>query len=290
LFNSCLRYQDVTKSIDTARVQLDEQLRANFIDPISKHLGQYKDIKNRLEELDVRRVDMDRYGRDVRNANEKGKSTVPHKEQKYDTAKMNYDNLHNELSHDLPALHDDRIPFFDPTFATFVFGLHDFYKNSTNALTDVTPMVKHVNRNNVHDHPRITTSPESSYSQHKGTATNPPGGANSYTPGTTSTPAYNPASSYNPTTTPTYAPSTIPTSTPPTSSSVTGKVLPTRPMPSSQPVKAQAQFDFAAQESNELSFKNGDILLIHKQNGEWWEGELNGNKGLLPSNYVQLLP
>lgn len=68
------------------------------------------------------------------------------------------------------------------------------------------------------------------------------------------------------------------------------------PVPPSKPsvqapksVRAQAMFDFNAQEANELGFKTGDIINITAQKGEWWEGELNGRRGLLPSNYVKLL-
>jgi hypothetical protein len=53
--------------------------------------------------------------------------------------------------------------------------------------------------------------------------------------------------------------------------------------------KAKALFDFVPSEDGELGFKVNDVLVIHKQEGEWWEGELNGKRGVLPSNYVQLL-
>ena len=38
-----------------------------------------------------------------------------------------------------------------------------------------------------------------------------------------------------------------------------------------------------------LSFDiTGDIItIIAKHHGDWWEGELNGASGLLPSNYVK---
>jgi len=31
------------------------------------------------------------------------------------------------------------------------------------------------------------------------------------------------------------------------------------------------------------------VISVIRQGGEWWEGELNGNRGLFPSNYVKLL-
>lgn len=53
-----------------------------------------------------------------------------------------------------------------------------------------------------------------------------------------------------------------------------------------------ARFDFAAEEEGELSFNRGDVIDVIRQDSEnWWYGHLpNGQKGLFPSNYVDLLP
>ncbi|EFP05386.1 hypothetical protein GCK72_018174 [Caenorhabditis remanei] len=49
----------------------------------------------------------------------------------------------------------------------------------------------------------------------------------------------------------------------------------------------QALFDFNPQESEELAFKRGDvIILIDKEDANWWEGQLNNRRGIFPSNYV----
>ena len=53
--------------------------------------------------------------------------------------------------------------------------------------------------------------------------------------------------------------------------------------------QARALFDFVGQDQGELTFKFGDTITILQMDGEWWEGELNGRKGLLPNNYVELL-
>ncbi len=66
-------------------------------------------------------------------------------------------------------------------------------------------------------------------------------------------------------------------------------ILPTPPAPKPAVPKAKALYDFNAQEANELPFKFGDVIMVHKMEGDWWEGELAGRRGLLPSNYVQLL-
>mmetsp|Transcript_9470 Transcript_9470/g.13046 ORF Transcript_9470/g.13046 Transcript_9470/m.13046 type:complete len:514 (+) Transcript_9470:59-1600(+) len=54
--------------------------------------------------------------------------------------------------------------------------------------------------------------------------------------------------------------------------------------------KARAVFDYDATEENELSFKEGDILLITRTDDSgWWVGKLDGKVGLFPGNYCELL-
>eukprot|EP01100_Stratorugosa_tubuloviscum_P009795 TRINITY_DN411_c0_g1_i2.p1 TRINITY_DN411_c0_g1~~TRINITY_DN411_c0_g1_i2.p1 ORF type:complete len:447 (-),score=260.76 TRINITY_DN411_c0_g1_i2:77-1417(-) len=64
------------------------------------------------------------------------------------------------------------------------------------------------------------------------------------------------------------------------------------PVPAqSKPTVKQATslFVFDAADHTELSFKPGDVLIIHSQFGDWWEAELNGRRGLIPANYVKML-
>eukprot|EP01121_Diplochlamys_sp_Union-15-3_P015437 TRINITY_DN509_c0_g1_i3.p1 TRINITY_DN509_c0_g1~~TRINITY_DN509_c0_g1_i3.p1 ORF type:complete len:693 (+),score=174.64 TRINITY_DN509_c0_g1_i3:167-2245(+) len=52
--------------------------------------------------------------------------------------------------------------------------------------------------------------------------------------------------------------------------------------------QAKALYDYAGQTSEELSFAAGDILIIHQKDpAGWWEGELNGQRGWVPANYLQ---
>jgi len=60
-------------------------------------------------------------------------------------------------------------------------------------------------------------------------------------------------------------------------------------MPQTSLPQARGEFPFQAQSGNELSFNQGDILTIVSQQGDWWVARLNGNEGLIPSNYVRLL-
>ncbi|KAF9172985.1 hypothetical protein BGX21_005884 [Mortierella sp. AD011] len=53
---------------------------------------------------------------------------------------------------------------------------------------------------------------------------------------------------------------------------------------------ARGLYDFDAESSTELTFKEGDYLWIHcRQFPGWFLGEMNGARGLVPSNYVEMI-
>lgn len=55
--------------------------------------------------------------------------------------------------------------------------------------------------------------------------------------------------------------------------------------------KCTAKFAFEARSEKELSFKEGDIIVVEtKMNSGWWIGELDGKVGLFPVNYTEVGP
>ncbi|XP_011487435.1 SH3 domain-containing kinase-binding protein 1 isoform X2 [Oryzias latipes] len=53
-------------------------------------------------------------------------------------------------------------------------------------------------------------------------------------------------------------------------------------------VEAVVEFDYEAQQEDELSLTVGDIITnIRRDDGGWWEGELGGRRGLFPDNFVR---
>jgi len=60
------------------------------------------------------------------------------------------------------------------------------------------------------------------------------------------------------------------------------------PTPVATGPRARALFAFSASSDAELSFQPGDVLSIISQDGGWWTAELNGRRGFVPSNYVEL--
>ena len=50
------------------------------------------------------------------------------------------------------------------------------------------------------------------------------------------------------------------------------------------------RYDFTAREEGELSFRAGDVVDVHDSSDEhWWEGALNGQVGIFPGTYVEII-
>jgi len=71
MYNGALKNQDVSKQFDQARTQLETQIKSEFQEPLSKYIGQFKELKDRLREEEIRKIDMDRYGRELKSYQEK---------------------------------------------------------------------------------------------------------------------------------------------------------------------------------------------------------------------------
>uniref|UniRef100_A0AAQ5XCZ1 Rho GTPase activating protein 4a n=1 Tax=Amphiprion ocellaris TaxID=80972 RepID=A0AAQ5XCZ1_AMPOC len=57
-----------------------------------------------------------------------------------------------------------------------------------------------------------------------------------------------------------------------------------------EPWEAVAMFDYVARSPAELSFKQGEPLILHsKASCDWWRGEVGGVKGLIPHKYISVL-
>ncbi|XP_062316343.1 rho GTPase-activating protein 4 isoform X1 [Osmerus eperlanus] len=62
------------------------------------------------------------------------------------------------------------------------------------------------------------------------------------------------------------------------------------PLHSEDECEAVAMFDYVARSPAELSFKQGELLLLHsKASSDWWRGEVGGARGLIPHKYISVL-
>ncbi|XP_043935256.1 SLIT-ROBO Rho GTPase-activating protein 3-like [Protopterus annectens] len=52
-------------------------------------------------------------------------------------------------------------------------------------------------------------------------------------------------------------------------------------------IEATAKYDYMGRSAQELSFKKGDVLVLHQRASDtWWRGEHSGTKGLIPHQYI----
>ncbi|XP_063737291.1 intersectin-2b isoform X2 [Eleginops maclovinus] len=48
-----------------------------------------------------------------------------------------------------------------------------------------------------------------------------------------------------------------------------------------------ALYTYESPEPGDLTFREGDLILVSKKDGEWWHGSIGGSSGVFPSNYVK---
>ena len=54
-------------------------------------------------------------------------------------------------------------------------------------------------------------------------------------------------------------------------------------------VEAEVEFDYDAVNTDELSLRKGNVIKnIDRMEGGWWEGELDGRRGMFPDNFVKV--
>ena len=56
--------------------------------------------------------------------------------------------------------------------------------------------------------------------------------------------------------------------------------------------RAIALYDFQAQQPGDLAFKADDVIEIIERTPDangWWKGQLNGQEGIFPANYIRML-
>lgn len=48
-----------------------------------------------------------------------------------------------------------------------------------------------------------------------------------------------------------------------------------------------ALYRYESTEAGDLSFNQGEVILVTKKDGEWWTGCVGNKTGIFPSNYVE---
>ena len=48
-----------------------------------------------------------------------------------------------------------------------------------------------------------------------------------------------------------------------------------------------ALYSYASNETGDLTFNQGDMIAVSKQDGDWWTGSIGDHSGIFPANYVR---
>lgn len=48
-----------------------------------------------------------------------------------------------------------------------------------------------------------------------------------------------------------------------------------------------AMYTYESSEQGDLSFQQGDVVMVTRKEGDWWTGMVSGKTGVFPSNYVK---
>ncbi|KAJ3063665.1 Unconventional myosin-Ie [Podochytrium sp. JEL0797] len=76
----------------------------------------------------------------------------------------------------------------------------------------------------------------------------------------------------------------------PNFSAAAAKKKPPPPLPPAKKLpQCKALYDYEASEADELTFRAGDVITIVSKEEGWWTGNLRGQKGLFPANYVEMV-
>lgn len=47
-------------------------------------------------------------------------------------------------------------------------------------------------------------------------------------------------------------------------------------------------YTYESSEHGDLTFQQGDVIVVTKKDGDWWTGTVGETSGVFPSNYVRL--
>jgi len=276
LYNPSSKLKDIATGATSKLADLNENQSGTYTKPLVDYLSQHKEIKKRTEELTTRKVDMDRYKNEVGKLREKGagssaKTKLGPTEEKYRLCKEGYESLHIELVQDLPLLYEDKGPFTAYLLASLVKSQARFYNGMSEEWSAIPNLVEHIDEYKGRDHKPVITSVEKS----------------SASINLRADPVFRDKGSIKTKSTPEYQTTNVDRDIHQPSNPSVINVKHT-PNPYAQTKTAIALYDFAGQDSTELSFTNGDHLIIHKAEGEWWDAELRGIRGYVPANYVKL--
>lgn len=117
-------YLQCVREFDEETVkQIDEPFRETILDPVTKFSNYFTEIDEAVKKRAHKKVDYDQCKAKVRRlidkpAKDAGK--LPRAEKELAMAKDIYEEINEQLKHELPQLISLRVPFYDPSFESLV--------------------------------------------------------------------------------------------------------------------------------------------------------------------------
>jgi len=296
--------KELMNQIDNERDEMERTIQRDFFEPLTVYMRQFGLLKQRNDERGRRLIDMDRYNHDYKVGLEKNDTNKSsNNKKKFYNMKKAYIALNQEMLNDLPLLFQDKDQFFGPLFATHVQATSKFFQSAFQLIEQAWNYLMHINKEEIFAFASVITDDDHSCwnkqidlvaQVNESEYSSAPSSNQSYQQPNQSYQQPNqsyqqPNQSYQQPNQSYQQPNQSYQEPPPQTTNVP---LPQRPPmrpPNPGVKKARAIYPFQAQDQNELSFNQGDILiLIDAQEGaDWWTAELNGHQGSIPSNYVQ---
>lgn len=97
--------------------------RSTVLDPITHFCAYFPDINECIKKRNHKLIDYDAVRAKVKKLVEKpdkDAAKLPHAERQAEVAKQAYEQLNEQLCHELPQLIDLRVPYLDPSFEALV--------------------------------------------------------------------------------------------------------------------------------------------------------------------------
>eukprot|EP00020_Sapocribrum_chincoteaguense_P000375 CAMPEP_0170754146 /NCGR_PEP_ID=MMETSP0437-20130122/12854_1 /TAXON_ID=0 /ORGANISM="Sexangularia sp." /LENGTH=392 /DNA_ID=CAMNT_0011093279 /DNA_START=55 /DNA_END=1233 /DNA_ORIENTATION=- len=289
-YNAVLTVQSAAIDLEKLAKNLETTAATDLLEPLKETRDVYEDMRLRIDKVEDRRVDADRYYREYLIAMQKpalDPRLALAARATWDDAKGRYDTLVSEVRRDLVALRAQRSAVLEPILATLVDLEHQVVSQTTSLLKQaVSQLPAGIDPTAAWEHTDVVT-PEADSASLGGTdylsfapMDGPVGGqaigAADDDPFAAGLPA--PAAA---------APSTGAAAQPAARAS---RALPAPAAAAPARPRATALYDFDATDDTEISFKKGDELLIFEQEGDWWIAQVVGRpkRGEIPANRVKL--
>jgi hypothetical protein len=285
-YNSILTVQSAAIDLEKLTKTLEATAATDLLEPLKDTRDIYEDMRLRIDKVEDRRVDADRYYREYLTAMQKpalDPRLALAARATWDDAKGRYDALVTEVRDDLVKLRAQRSAVLEPILATLVELEHEVVSQTTTLLKQaVSQLPPGIDPTGAWEQTDVVT-PEASSASLGGTdylsfapLDGAVGGAAEAVGG-----ADDPFSAGLP-------PPAAAAPAPAPAAARTSRAL---PAPAAAHPRATALYDFAATDDTEISFKKGDTLTIYEKEGDWWIAAVEGTsrRGEIPANRVKML-